>query len=199
MNKQQFIEKLREKLSKLPQKEVEDRIAFYTEMIEDKIEDGLSEQDAIKEIGDVDKVASQIVSEIPLAKIVKEKVKPKRKLATWEIILIILGFPVWFSILASVFAGIFSAYVSLWSGIISLWAGVISLLAVAIYGIVAGGIMMLAGDTFANMIIFGMGVMSVGLAIFLYFGCKYLTKGLIVLTKKSILAIKNSFIRKEEK
>jgi hypothetical protein len=44
-----------------------------------------------------------------------------------------------------------------------------------------------------------LGVVCIGLAIFLCIGCIYATKGLALLTKKIILAIKNSFVKKEEK
>ena len=199
MNKQEFIEKLREKLSKLPQNEVEDRIAFYSEMIDDKIEDGFSEHDAVQEIGDLDKIASQIIADTPLLKIVKEKVKPKRKLRTWEIILIVLGSPIWLSLLISLVAVIFSVCVSLLAVIISLWAVFIVLCVCAVYGIVVGGIMMIIGDTLINFVIFSISIVCVGLSIFLYFGCIYATKGIIILTKKMVLIIKNSFVKKEEK
>ena len=184
MNKKEFIEKLREKLSKLPQKEVEDRISFYGEMIDDKIEDGVSEQEAVAEIGSVDRIASQIATEIPLSAIVKENVKPKRKLSTWAIALIILGSPVWISLLASIFAVIVSVYASIWAGVASLWAGFVSLCAGAVYGIVVGGVTMIIGDTFTNLVLFGMGIACVGVAILFYFGCWYTTKGVIIQQKK---------------
>ena len=197
MNKQEFIEILRNKLSKLPQKEVEDRINLYSEMITDKVEDGIKEEDAIKEIGDIDMLVSQIVADIPLSKIVKDKVKPKRKLSTLEIVLIVLGAPIWISILASLFAVVFSVYASMWAVVASLWSGVIALCAGAIYGVVGGGITMFIENFFVNLVIFGLGIVCVGLAILLCIGCIYTTKGLIKLTKIIILAIKYSFVKKE--
>ena len=85
MNKQEFLMRLREGLSGLPQNEIEERLTFYSEMIDDRIEEGLSEEQAIGEIGDIDEIISQIVADIPLAVLVKEKVKPSRKLRVWEI------------------------------------------------------------------------------------------------------------------
>ena len=51
MNKQEFIVALCDRLVGLPEQEVEDRIGFYCEMIDDRIEDGLSEEDAVAAIG----------------------------------------------------------------------------------------------------------------------------------------------------
>ena len=199
MNKKQFIETLRNKLSKFPQKEVEDSINFYSEMIDDKIEDGISEEDAVKEIGDIDNIVSLIVADIPLTKIVKEKIKPKRKFRTWEIVLLVIGSPLWLSLLVSAIAVVFSVYVSLWAVVVALWAGTVSIIAVGVYEIIYGIIMMFVSDTFINLSILGLGIVCIGLAIFLCIGCIYATKGLVLLTKKIILAIKNSFVKKEEK
>ena len=73
MNKTEFVFALRERLSFLPREEAGERIDFYCEMIADRMEDGLTEQEAIAEIGSVDEIAAQIVAEIPLAKLAKKK------------------------------------------------------------------------------------------------------------------------------
>ena len=41
MNKKDFLARLREGLSGLPQDDVAERLTFYAEMIDDKVEDGL--------------------------------------------------------------------------------------------------------------------------------------------------------------
>ena len=99
MDKQEFLSKLRAKLFGLPQKELEERLSFYSEMIDDRIEEGLSEETAVKELGTVDVVAGQIIAEIPLSKLVKERIKPKRALNVWEIVLLAIGSPIWLSLM----------------------------------------------------------------------------------------------------
>ena len=47
MNKLEFIAELRDRLSGLPQGEVEERLSFYSEMIDDRMEDGVSEKEAV--------------------------------------------------------------------------------------------------------------------------------------------------------
>ena len=110
MLKQDFLSALREGLKGLPEKDIEERITFYGEMIDDRIEEGLSEEEAVNEIGTVDAVVQQIVAETPLTRIVGEKIKPKRKMRAWEIVLIVLGFPIWFSLLAAAGAVLRSGY-----------------------------------------------------------------------------------------
>ncbi len=85
MTKIQFLLTLNKSLSGLPQDEIEERLTFYSEMIDDRMEEGLSEDEAIAAIGSVEEIVTQSVEEIPLTKIVKNKVKPKRKMRAWEI------------------------------------------------------------------------------------------------------------------
>ena len=65
MTKLQFLLNLHDRLSDLPQDDVEERLRFYSEMIEDRMEDGLSEEQAVEEIGAVDAVAAQIIADTP--------------------------------------------------------------------------------------------------------------------------------------
>ena len=73
MTKLQFLLALHDKLAGLPRNEVEERLNFYSEMIEDRMEDGLSEEEAVAAVGSIDEIAEQITADIPLIKIVKEK------------------------------------------------------------------------------------------------------------------------------
>lgn len=197
MTKLEFIFSLRDKLSGLPEDEVRDRIGFYVEMIEDRIEEGVSEEAAVSDMGSVDEIASQILSEVPLVKIVKEKIKPKRNLSAWEIVLIILGFPVWFPLLVAVFAIIISLYAVIWSLVISLWAVAISLFACFIGGILGGLIFIIGGNAPSGLAIISAGLICAGLAIFMTYGCREATRGTVTLTKKIALGIKRLFVKKE--
>ena len=96
MTKDLFINELKDKLIGLPKEEIDERISFYEELIDDMIEDGKTEEEAIEKLGTVEEVSTKITSEIPLTKLVKERIKPKKELKAWEIVLIILGFPLWF-------------------------------------------------------------------------------------------------------
>ena len=60
MTKEEFISELRKKLSGLPEKEIEEGLSFYCEIIDDKIEEGFSEEEAVSGVGSVDEIASQI-------------------------------------------------------------------------------------------------------------------------------------------
>ena len=73
MTKQEFLKKIEKGIKSLPQKEINKHLQFYSEMIDDRIEEGQTEEEAIKDIGTVEEVAKQIINEIPLFKIIKHK------------------------------------------------------------------------------------------------------------------------------
>lgn len=198
MNKQEFIAELRRGLSGLPTREVEERLAFYSEMIDDRMEEGRTEEEAVAEMGSVDAVASQIIADIPFAKIVKEKIKPKRRMKAWEIVLLAVGSPVWLSLAISALAVILSLYVSVWAVIVSLWAVFGSLVACAFAWTMVGIAFAVGGNGIAGLLGTGAGVFGAGLCIFFFFGCKAATAGVLWLTKKIVLSLKKSFLKKEE-
>lgn len=198
MNKENFLNGLREKLSGLPQEDIEERIAFYNEMINDRMEDGLSEEEAIEAIGSVDSVVEQIMSEIPLSTLVKKKVTPKRKLKAWEILLLILGAPVWIPLVISVGAVMFSVYAVVWAVVICLYAADITSAAGLFVGLAGIVVYLRAGNPVGALFSAGMGMASVGLAILLFFACIWLTKAVINATGKLILGIKISFVGNKE-
>ena len=197
MNKQEFITRLREKLSGLPTQDVEERLAFYIEMIDDRMEEGLSEEKAVAAIGTIDEIAEQIVADLPLTKLVKEKIKPKRALRAWEIVLLVLGSPIWLSLLIAVFAVVLALYAVLWSLIVSVWAVFGALVGCTLGGLAAGIVLISLGKLWSGLALISVALLCAGLAIFTFFGCLAATKGMAVLTKKIAIGIKNCFRRKE--
>lgn len=120
MNKNEFITCLRGKLSNYPSNEVDKAINFYTESIEDRIEDGMSEAEAIASLGSLDDIVKQIQSEMPINTIVKNKIDTQKKKMSGStialiVIIAILGFPIWFPILIAAVSLIFAAVVTVFS------------------------------------------------------------------------------------
>ena len=138
MTKTEFVLEMTERLSPVPFDELEERLAFYLEMIDDRMEEGFSEAEAVSAAGSMDEIAAQILSEIPLSRLIKEKIRPKRRLKAWEIAFLVLGSPIWLPLLLAAFAVALSLYVSLWAVILSLWAVFVSVAAGSISGVVLG-------------------------------------------------------------
>lgn len=197
MRKQDFLSQLRKELTGLPQHDIEECVTFYREMIEDRMEEGLSEEEAVSSVGPVAEIVTQTVADTPLTKIARERISPKRQMKAWEILLLVLGSPIWFSLGIAAVAVVFSLYISMWSVIVSLWAVFGSLAACALSGIAAGILFACHGNTLSGTAIVGMGILCAGLSIIMFCGCNAATKGIVLLTKKSALWTKHRFMKKE--
>jgi len=197
MSKQEFLAQLRKGLSGLPQDDIEERLTFYSEMIEDRKEEGFSEEEAVSAVGSVNEIVTQVVAETPFAKIAKERIKSKMRLSVGEIVLLVLGSPIWISLGIAAFAVILSLYISLWAVIISLWAVFASFAACSIGGVLACVVFIVGGNGASGFAMLSAGIVCAGLAIFMFYGCKAATKGTWILTKKIAIWTKNCFIKKE--
>ena len=199
MTKLEFVLELNDRLSGLPSDEVEECISFYVEMIEDGVEDGLSEEEAVARIGKIDEIVDQIIAGIPFTKLAKEKIKPKRRLRAWEIVLLAVGSPLWITLGAVSLAVLLVLYAVLWTLVAVAWSVFAVLAACAPAGIALGALYFIQGSPLAALSAIGAGILLAGLAIFAFFGCLAATKGCAVLTKKIALGIKKCFVGKETK
>ena len=193
MTKQEFLTALRKKLSSLSAKEIQDSINFYDEIINDKIEEGKTEEVAVSEIGSIDDIATQILAE-------KQPVSTTRNAhSIGNTLLLILSSPIWISLLISAFAIVISLYASIWAVVISLWACFIAFTVSCPCGIILGIFFNFSGNPFVTIAIIGASITVGGLAILTFFASKKLTAVAIVITKKLLVFIKNCFTKKEAK
>ncbi len=198
MNKEQFLDELRRELSGLPREDIEERIAFYEEMIADRMDEGMSEKEAVSGIGSVEEIARQIMSEIPLTKLVKEKVRPKRSLKAWEIVLLVLGSPVWIPLAIAAVAVLLSVYAVLWAVVICVYAVDFSFAAGTLAGVVGVFAYLKAGNPVGALFSLGTGIVCAGLAILMFFVSVWITKAVIKLGGRILLGIKISFVGRED-
>lgn len=197
MTKQEFLSELRARLASLPAKDIEEHLDYYCEMIDDRIEEGLSEEDAVAAVGTVPDVAAQILAEEPIEEEAPKKRKARRKMRGWEITLLVLGSPIWLSLLIAAFSVLFSLIVSAWAVAVSLWSVFFALAGSAV-GFVIGGIgLMITGHGVTGVAVFAGGLVTAGLSIFAFFGCRALTKEMALATKKTIIGIKKCVAGRE--
>ena len=195
MRKNEFLAALRARLSALPVAEREERIGFYSEMIDDRIEEGLSEEESVDGVGAVEDIADQILSEVPPARV---EVKEKRKLGAGVIVLLALGSPIWLSLAVAAFAVLIAFYAVLWSLVAVVWSVFAALVAAGFGGIIGGITVAIVSNAFAGLALIAAALFCAGLAIFLFFGCLSATVGSAILTKKTFIGIKNLIVRKEK-
>ena len=188
MNKQKFLAAIEKKLCDMPQEDIKTSLDYYEEMLNDRIDDGMTEEEAVADMGSVDEITAQILAGQPLAQVIKDnigKMKPRRALKAWEIVLIVLGAPLWISLLAAggaiavaLAAVALSIYVTLWCVVLSLWLGVLSLglSAVALIGWAIAALFI--GKPMLALAAIGGGLVSAGVGILLFFLSLLATKGL---------------------
>lgn len=199
MTKNEFLSLLRQRLTGFSQEDADRSIDYYAEMIEDRIEDGMTEEEAVLAMGSPEDAVAQILRETPLPKLVKTKLKPSRKLKAWEIVLLALGSPLWIVLLAAAFIILLSVYIVLWSVVLVLYATDLTLGACGIAGLAAFVPIFIAANTGAGLVALGIGLAGTGLAILLFFGSNQTFKAMLWLSKKILLGIKFCIVGKEAK
>ena len=65
MDKRTFLERLQAALAGLPDAERERQLAYYEEMIDDRVEEGMSESEAIAALGPADQLAQRVLRQTP--------------------------------------------------------------------------------------------------------------------------------------
>ena len=194
MNKKEFFALFRKELAGLPKDDLENRVSFYEEMIDDRMAEGKSEEEAIRDLGSVEEIVNQIAEETSLVKLVKEKVKPNRKIKGWEIALIIVGFPLWFPLLLTGLILLFVAYLLTWVFTIVAYVIEASFAIVSVSGLVVFIAYILGGGF--SLLPLGASIACLGATILFGFVCYYITKGNIKLSKNIFIWIKRGFMRK---
>ena len=196
MTKAEFLKELEKRLNLFDNKEIENWLKYYGEIIDDRIEDGQTESEAVASLGDMEAILNAILEQTPITALAKAKLN-KNTLRGWEIAMLIIGLPLWLPLLVAAVSVILAIYVSVWSIIITLWAVFASVVAVSFAGIVAAIVFMVTGKVASGVALVGLSLICAGVSILLFFVCNEATKGVIWLTKKIVLGIKNSFIKKE--
>ena len=194
MIKVEFLNALKEKLAGLPEKDIEERLSFYEEMIDDRMDEGKTEEEAVADIGSMDDVVYDIAQDVPLTKLVKEKIKPKRSLKAWEIVLLILGFPLWFPLALVGLILCLVAYLLFWILVIVVYTVEGSLVIGSFGGVIIFFAYLFNGTFY--LVPLGASLIMGAAAIFLFFGCKAITVGTVKLHKKIFTSIKAKIIKK---
>lgn len=198
MNKHDFLVVLRDRLSGLPEKDIEDSIAYYSSSIDDRIESGKSEEEAVNDLGPIDDIIRQIKSDRPLKEVVKTSfAKSPLNTGSWalNVVLLILGFPLWFPLAVTALVLIIVAFFLVW--LVPLIAGVVSV------SCIAGGLWSLPSAIYNGFAygplpafaIIGTGLIALGIGLFAGIGTYYLGKTFVGISGKLGRSIKSLFVR----
>ncbi len=201
MLRNEYLDTLKTRLSENDIPNIDGMIEFYGEMIDDRMEDGMNEEEAVAAMEDIDKIVAQARLDRPLPALMLDKVKESHKKADksskgglW-IALAIIGFPVWLPLVLSFLAVVFSLYISLWGIVISIYAVEFSLGISAIACFLCGFTVVLGYIPFATAIaLWGCSFLLAGITLLLWKPILAITKGMIYMIKWLFRKIKGLFV-----
>lgn len=197
MTKGEFLNALREATGHLPPAEAEKAISYYSEIIEDLIEDGLTAEQAVLSLGSMEKIVNAVEEEVPLGQVVSDRIRRSKKESKSSLIWIILaicGAPVWLPVLTSVLMVVLTFYFTVWILIFALFAVVFSLAIAGLAGIAGGVFQIVISNAPAGIFIIGGALVCAGLAILLISPVTYLAKSVVRLTLALARKIKRAFL-----
>lgn len=171
MTKNDFLKKLAKKISSVEKNERLKYLSYYSEIIDDRIEECGSEENAFENLN-IDEIAQTILTES------KEKNILKKKQSPLMITLLILGSPLWLCLLAAAFAILLAfaliilaimivIFAVLFTVTISIWAVVITLIASGVFTLITLFTMMSVNPATA-WALFGIGLVAQGIGILLF-------------------------------
>lgn len=193
MNQHEFLSAVRARLARLPASDVERFLDYCREMIDDRMEDGLSEAEAIAAMGSPEYVASQFLMDAGSVKPAANKA-PRQGLKTWQIVLIVLGSPVWAPVLLALAAAAVSVIVGLISALFGLHCAAGGII-IGGFGTIIGGAVKIAMPDL--LFALAAGLLLIGIGLLMSLGLGWLDGQLIRLIKWIWQALSSRLHRKE--
>lgn len=193
MDKVNFLTQLREALQRLPQYEIDQSVAYYSEMIDDRVEDGMSEEEAVASLGNINDIAIQIINETPV--VPKAIARANTGSRTLNIVLLVLFSPIWVPVALAFILTVFSIYFAIWMVILSLWLVVFALVVGGLATAAAAVPMLAFTHPLTALYAVGSGLALVGIGLFCFFGVLAVSKGLFALTKTFASKVRSLFVK----
>lgn len=192
MTKSIFIENLRVLLKSINEDERNKFISYYEEIFDDYMENGFTEEEVINKIGSPESIANSILEEQDSLNI---KV-PSFNSKILNTVLLILGFPLWGSLLLTVALIILSIYIIIFCVPFTTGVMSVSFFGAGLFGVIASLFLMF--DSLALGIVqLGVCISLIGASILLGIITLYVSKKVMSITSKLTLKIVKSFKRKE--
>ena len=119
MTRDEFLGRLGELLACLPAEQVEETKAFYAEAIADRMEDGMSEEEAVAAMGTPGEVAEATLDDLPAVPRAIARTRQRSAALLW--VLTIVGSPVWVPLLAAFAAVVVTVYICIWVLALCVW------------------------------------------------------------------------------
>lgn len=193
MTKQEFLSELERALGKLPHAEVEQALAFYDEAISDRMEDGLSESEAVAGLGPIDEIAAQIAAETPpIPRVIARANTGSR---TLNIVLLAVFSPIWVPVALALAAAALAVYVAIWAVIASLWIVDTVLVLMPFAGLASLAALAGGGMPLPGVFVLGLSLVSSGFGLVASFAVFWASRLLFRATRAFARWVASLFVR----
>ncbi len=186
MYRQEFINRLSALLRDLPPQERDKAIAYYLEIISDKIESGQNEATVIAEFGDLQTLANNILADSPYVK--------RKKITSNPVFIVLLCIfsPAIFGLFMAFFGVAISLTAAAFALVFSFFAVSVSL---ALAGVILffGSFILMPTNVLLAILQIGMSLVLVGISIFIFMGSYYFTKVVAKFVGSIFNSLKNVF------
>ena len=182
MTEKEYLKELKSNLSALKRSDRNSLIEFYKEMIEDKIENGKTEQEAVLELEPAEVVAKRTLAEYGID---EEELNRQKKINGTTLALLIIGSPLWIPIAIAAFAIVLAVAISAIAVVISLLATCVGITLCAPVVFVMG-IITAFSDLGTGLIAIGSGLSAAALGILASTGFYKLSVYIVKKIKKII-------------
>ena len=202
MLREEYLSNLKEKLAANEIQGIDSMLEFYDEAISDRMEDGMSEEDAVAAMEDADAIVKSALLDKPIAALLVNSARKKHQEANEKgqgalfVVLAIVGFPIWFPLLVAFFAILFSIYIAMWAIVVSIYAVELAFAITAVASFFACFTFLMGQIPFATAIaLLGCALVFAGLAILLWKPVVIITKWMIKIIKEVFRSIKKIFVK----
>lgn len=198
MNKEAFLQSLERLLKSLKKDERQKFLSYYNEMIEDYIEDGMTEEDAVRHVGKPGNIAEEILS--------SREAEPPRQVSLGMKILIgvllILGSPLWGSILLMVLCMLLCVVLMVGVAYVMIWLIPVMTACFSVSGLIlcvfslAGSPLVMFDSAALGVMQIGTGICSAGICLLMGLVTWYLSLIFVKVSRKFTQWLKGLFRRK---
>lgn len=175
MNKQEFMSSLTVALGRMPREERYKTLSYYDELIDDRMEDGMTEEEAVSKLGSAEEIARELLGTEPEV-IPVEKSTSHRVLT---IVLLVLGFPLWGALMLVALSLLLVLYILLLIPVIVLGALALSLFAGALMGLAGMPFLIADAGILPGVFQGGASIFALGLSLLSTVGFYYTTLGVV--------------------
>ena len=171
MKKKDFLRSLRLRLYGMPKEDVERSVSYYSEMIDDRIEDGYSESAAVRAVGSVEDAVAQIRLGMPEQTVAYTPKKEKQVsgMKTWQIVLLCATAIVWVPVLiALVFGVALPIVIVAFVLVIVAFAVFVAVFATGVGLSISSVVYFLEGNAIGAVTVIGGGMVMIGLGLILF-------------------------------